>query len=935
MKKLLALLLLVAGTVHGQTPTWAPWVSEGGTSFNAPYTGNTTGVTIGIVATWGGVTTTMTDGPLVVYLTAGNDLTLTATRNLVGGNMTYGMWVKQTGQVTGSSNDGWLLNSTSNGVYTFSNLIEGVYYFTYKTKNLNTNYIYHRTVKVIVRSNSTLPYASAGNDTVVWMHQHDFVGLEYFRLNGDNSVGSDGTAASISSYTWEQMSGPTTLVMTGASSANATTSRPQLGGTYTFKLTINQFTASEKSQTRTYKFIDRNTLSSAKQHRTGGGIEITVPPSRSGTDSNGVKWVEWIWPNLTKTVLDSTGQTIMGDDILVFDMTGRDSCSNVKLNGFGGTPGHDVILSPKTPKPVKISGMDAQFLIGGKASNKLADNETVSHVTVDGGRHKGSGTAFGWQFENDEFATANPTVPGATDMQNFSCSDIKFINCYFSGYNIFQIKRISHTSGWSLYNRYWIKNVLFLNCIFKDARGEAVYAGDTDQDGNKDYSWYNVPPRMDNFEFRNCIVMRVGWDALQLANVWSGAKVTNCLLMDVANKSAVNQQSSLQLGGNTNGHYEGNIILNNVSTNAGNGVEAFGHGENTYKNNIVLSTPTGSSLYMKWIKYEPIYKNQPHKAIIQGNVFGGFKYDAITQIAGDGFMGAGTISGNTIIHPTETNVANLISVQPESGNVISGNTIKKSFAFSVSRDIVIGDTSFIITATVGGVTKTYRDIKTLSDAGLLEAGQTVNNAPVITMPDAISVTAPATFDTLRATATDPEGSAMTYAWTKTAGAAVTFTSANSLNTRVDGLAPGSYEFLLTVSDGTNTTTAKQFLTVSAEPPPDNAAPVAAAGADASIKLSSVELNGTGSSDPDGDDLTYAWSVVSKPVGSADPVFSAAGASITTVSGMITGTYQYKLTVKDTKGETNSDTIIVTVLPADPNTTFGEGKAGKIYKGKTF
>jgi PKD domain len=48
---------------------------------------------------------------------------------------------------------------------------------------------------------------------------------------------------------------------------------------------------------------------------------------------------------------------------------------------------------------------------------------------------------------------------------------------------------------------------------------------------------------------------------------------------------------------------------------------------------------------------------------------------------------------------------------------------------------------------------------------------------------------------------------------------------------------------------------------------DNAAPVADAGPDHSGRVNTtVTLDGSASSDADGDDLTYQWSVVSKPLG---------------------------------------------------------------------
>jgi hypothetical protein len=63
----------------------------------------------------------------------------------------------------------------------------------------------------------------------------------------------------------------------------------------------------------------------------------------------------------------------------------------------------------------------------------------------------------------------------------------------------------------------------------------------------------------------------------------------------------------------------------------------------------------------------------------------------------------------------------------------------------------------------------------------------------------------------------------------------------------------------------------------------------------------VTLNGSGSSDPDGDALQYTWSGVG---------FSASGAT-TTVS-LLPGRYTFTLTVDDGRGGSATDTVTVTV-----------------------
>jgi PKD domain len=91
----------------------------------------------------------------------------------------------------------------------------------------------------------------------------------------------------------------------------------------------------------------------------------------------------------------------------------------------------------------------------------------------------------------------------------------------------------------------------------------------------------------------------------------------------------------------------------------------------------------------------------------------------------------------------------------------------------------------------------------------------------------------------------------------------------------------------------------------------NAPPTAAAGPDQTVVgdagcAALVALDGTGSSDPDGDPLTYSWT------GSFGTV-SGATASVS----LPAGTHVVTLTVRDGRGASATDTLVVTVLDKVP------------------
>ena len=94
---------------------------------------------------------------------------------------------------------------------------------------------------------------------------------------------------------------------------------------------------------------------------------------------------------------------------------------------------------------------------------------------------------------------------------------------------------------------------------------------------------------------------------------------------------------------------------------------------------------------------------------------------------------------------------------------------------------------------------------------------------------------------------------------------------------------------------------------------ENRAPVAVAGANQSVLLGavSVKLNGSGSTDANGDPLTYEWAMDSRPSRSA-AALSQANSVEPTFTPDVLGEYRFSLVVSDTKLRSARSLVTVTV-----------------------
>lgn len=220
---------------------------------------------------------------------------------------------------------------------------------------------------------------------------------------------------------------------------------------------------------------------------------------------------------------------------------------------------------------------------------------------------------------------------------------------------------------------------------------------------------------------------------------------------------------------------------------------------------------------------------------------------------------------------------------------------------------------------------------TADKAGDYVLSLVVNDGEVNSTADSVTVTATATTSntapvanagtdqsvgtgavvTLNGSGTDANtADTLTYAWTVTSvpsGSTAALSSTTAAKPTFTADKAGSYVFSLIVNDGTVNSAADSVIVTATAAA--NIAPVANAGPEQTVAVgTTVQLDGSGSSDANGDALTYNWSRQSVSCGT----LSSATAVNPTLKDSTVGTCVLSLEVFDSSLGSTPDTVTITV-----------------------
>ncbi|WP_165750494.1 Ig domain-containing protein, partial [Cellulophaga sp. Z1A5H] len=288
-----------------------------------------------------------------------------------------------------------------------------------------------------------------------------------------------------------------------------------------------------------------------------------------------------------------------------------------------------------------------------------------------------------------------------------------------------------------------------------------------------------------------------------------------------------------------------------------------------------------------------------------------------------------TVEAITVTLPNVTVGINQIITLPTNSVTLTGSATDSDGIATYTWTKISGGGSTIVTPTAASTLVTgllegtyiFRLTATdnLGSENFAEVEVIVNPAP-ITLPTVNAgsnqtITLPTNSVMLAGSATDADGIS-TYAWTKINGGIATIVTPSDASTSITSLVAGAYIFRLTATDNLGSENFAE-VEVIVNPAPITL-PTVNAGSNQTITLptNSVMLVGS-ATDADGIS-TYAWTKISG--GIATIVIPSAES--TSITGLIAGTYTFRLTATDNLGSQNFAEVDVIVKPQPaPSVTF--------------
>lgn len=809
-----------------------------------------------------------------------------------------------------------------------SNLVPGTYAFKLVVTD-NGGLTDSDTVLVTVNGPANQPpAANAGTDLTITLPANSVT------LNGSGSSDQDGT---ISSYAWSRISGPTQYTLADAAAASTGLSN-LAAGTYTFKLVVTDNGGLTDADTIVVT-VNPAPVNQPPVAKAGTDITITLPVNNTtldgtaSTDPDGtIVGYSWTWiSGPTQYTLNNSGTASTG----LGDLIAGTYAFQLTVTDNGGQTGKDTVQVIVNPAPAVNQPPAAS------AGADISLNLPTNNTTLNGAASSDAdGNITGWSWTKIS-GPATYTL-SATNIALPALSDLVLGTYTFEltvtdddGATGKDTVTVTVNPQPPVNNQHAVAMAgadvtitLPVNSTTLD--GTASY----DPDGTiSGYQWSQIagPAQytLANANAASTLLSNLVAGTYQFKlRVWDGAWVPSddtikIIVNPEPNRAPVANAgtdititlpvNSTGLNGSASSDPNGNNTISTYAwtrisgptqytlANANAATTALSNlAEGTYAFRLVVTDNGGlSDDDTVLVTVNPIPNRAPvanaGADITITLPVNNTTLNGTASSDPDGNATITTYSWVKLTGPTQYNISNANAASAALNNLVQG-----TYTF----ELIITDN--------GGLT----DKDTVS----VTVNPAPNRAPVANAGADVDIPLPNNSTTLNGTAsTDPDGNntIATYAWTQVNGPAqYTLASPNTASTALSNLVEGTYTFQLTVTDNGGLS-ATDIVVITVSPIP-NRAPLANAGADRTIALptNSVTLDGTASSDPEGNNtiVAYYWNKVSGP---AQYTLGNASAATTTLSNLAEGTYTFELTVTDNGGLSDNDIVVITVSP-NPN-----------------
>lgn len=842
---------------------------------------------------------------------AGSDVTITlptSTANLSGsgsdpdGSIASYLWEKVSGPANGT-----LTNATT-PTLTLTGLTEGTYVFSLTVAD-DDGFTDSDEVTVVVNALpvNNAPTANAGSDKSITLPTNSII------LNGS---GND-TDGSVASYAWILVNGPS-CTLSNQNTPNLSLSNLQ-AGSYLFRLTVTDDDGATGSD-EVALTVQPEAVNQSPVANAGADVTLTLPANSttingSGTDPDG-SIASHAW-----TQVSGPAATISGENTPTLNLSNLlEGVYSFRLTVTDdkGSTGSDLVtvtVNQTNQAPVANAGPDITI--------DLPTNSTS--ITGSGTDPDGSIATYKWT------QSSGPSVANLVGQNTASLA----VGNLTEGTYIFTLVVTDDDGATGVDDMKVIVNAANLaptanagaNKSITLPTNTVVFSGSgTDPDGSiSTYGWTQVggplPATLTNGNTPNLTVV-VPIDGTYTFRLTVTDNDNTTAFDDVqltVNAAAVNQAPTANAGPNQNLTLPVNFInLTGSGSDPDGSISAYGWTKVSGPAATLSNANTATVSITGLVEGTYVFR----LTVTDNGASGGLTAtDDVTVTVFPEIINTSPVA-NASADVTLTLPTNSVNL-PGSGSDVDGSVVTYAWTQVSGPAATLTNQNLPTLSVSNMVAGTYlfrltvtddKGATGVDDVTIVVNAAAVNQVPVANAGPDRTISLPTNTLTITGTGSDPDGSITAYRWTKVSGPTVTLNGATTATLSMSNLVAGTYVFRLRVTDNSGAT-ANDNVSITVLPEIINQSPIADAGADQSITLptNSVNLFGSGS-DPDGGVVTYSWAKLSGPAAT----LANQTTPTLTVTGMVQGTYVFRLTVTDDDASIDADDVTVVVNPVATN-----------------